>query len=423
LSSWSTRGSRRRPSTAWSPAGAGSKSPACGLLRLVGGRWRSFDGPDSPNALARPANGRPRQRPTGCKIVPLSTDWSSPIRLSCNPALAGGDRMQFDQLKRREFIVLLGGAAAWPLAARAQQPAMPVIGYLSSRSPDETAHLVAAFRRGLGENGFVEGQNVTIEYRWALGQYDRLPAMALELVRHPVTVLTTTGGEPSAFAAKAATSTIPIVFTVGEDPVKQGLVASYNRPGGNATGVRLLTTPAEPKRLGLLHELVPQATTIGVLLNPAYSGSASQLSDVQEVARTLNLQVHILQASTDREIESAFEAVAAEGIQALGVAGDPFFDTRREKLVALAARHAVPTIYQFREYAVAGGLMSYGVDASEAYRLVGVYTGRVLKGVKPADLPVIETVKFEFVINLRTAKSLGVTISDNLLSLADEVIE
>src|SRR5215471_11656615 len=211
-------------------------------------------------------------------------------------------------MRRREFITLLGGVAAWPMAAGAQQPAMPVIGYLSSRSPDETAHLVAAFRRGLGENGFVEGQNVTIEYRWALGQYDRLPAMALELVRHPVTVLTATGGEPSAFAAKAATSTIPIVFTTGDDPVRQGLVASYNRPGGNATGVRLLTDPAEPKRLALLRELVPQATTIGVLLNPAYLaylGSASQLSDA---VRPLNLQVHILRASTDREIESAFEA-------------------------------------------------------------------------------------------------------------------
>jgi len=303
---------------------------------------------------------------------------------------------------RRQFITLLGSAAvAWPLAARAQQQVMPVIGYLSSRSPDETAHLVAAFRRGLGENGFVEGQSVTIEYRWALGQYDRLPAMALELVRQPVTVLTTTGGDPSAFAAKAATSTIPIVFTTGDDPVKQGLVASYNRPGGNATGVRLLTDPAEPKRLALLRELVPQATTVAVLLNPARSGSASQLSDLQEAVRTLNLHVHILRASTDREIESAFEAVAAQGIQALAVAGDPFFDTRREKLVALAQRHAVPTIYHFREYAEAGGLMSYGIDASEAYRLVGFYTGRVLKGVKPADLPVIETVKFQFVINLK----------------------
>jgi putative ABC transport system substrate-binding protein len=327
-------------------------------------------------------------------------------------------------VKRREFITLLSGAAvAWPLAVRAQQPALPVIGYLSARSPDETSHLIAAFRRGLGEQDFVEGQNVTIEYRWALGQYDRLPVMASELVRRSVTVLTTTGGEPSTLAAKAATSTIPIVFTTAGDPVKQGLVASYNRPGGNATGIRLLTTSAEPKRLGLLHELVPQATTIGFLLNPSYSESASQLSAVQEAARTLNLQVHILQASTDREIEAAFETVAPQGIQALAVAADPFFDTRREKLVALAARHTVPTIYHFREYAVDGGLMSYGVDASDAYRLVGVYTGRVLKGVKPADLPVIETVKFQFVINLKTAKALGVKISDNLLSLADEVIE
>ena len=326
-------------------------------------------------------------------------------------------------MRRRKFISLLGGAATWPLAAVAQQQAMPVIGYLSARSPDDTAHLLAAFRRGLGENGFVEGQNVTIEYRWALGQYDRLPAMALELVRRSVTVLTATGGEPATFAAKAASSTIPMVFTVAGDPIKQGLVASYNRPGGNATGVRLLTTLAEPKRLGLLHELVPQATTIGFLLDPGYSQSASQLSDVREAARTLNLQVDILQASTDREIEAAFEKVAPQSIQALAVAADPFFDTRREKLVALAAHHAVPTIYQFREYVVAGGLMSYGVDASDAYRLVGVYTGRVLKGVKPADLPVIETVKFQCVINLKTAKTLGVKISDNLLSLADEVIE
>jgi len=258
-------------------------------------------------------------------------------------------------VKRREFITLLVGATiAGPLNARAQQPAMPVIGYLSARSPDDTAHLVAAFRRGLSEHGFYEGQNVAIEYRWALGQYDRLPAMALELVRRPVTVLTTTGGEPSALAAKAATSTIPIVCTIGGDPVKQGLVASYNQPGGNVTGVSLLTNPAEPKRLAVLRELVPQATTIGFLLNPNLSQAQSQVSDVHEAARTLNLQIHILQASTDREIESAFETLAPQGIQALAVAADPFFDTRREKLVALAARHAVPTIYHFREFAMAG---------------------------------------------------------------------
>jgi ABC-type uncharacterized transport system substrate-binding protein len=327
-------------------------------------------------------------------------------------------------LKRREFITLLGGAAAaWPLAAGAQQRAMPVIGYLSARSPDDTAHLVAAFRRGLGEEGYVEGQNVTIEYQWALGQYDRLAAMAAELVRRPVTVLTTTGGEPSALAAKAATSTIPIVFTVGGDPVKQGLVAGYNRPGGNATGVSLLTNPAEAKRLGLLHELVPQATPVGFLVNPTFPGSGSQISDVQEAAAALNLQVHILRASTEREIESAFETVAPQNIRALAVGADGFFDTRREKLVALAARHALPTIYHFREFAVAGGLVSYGVDASDAYRLVGVYTGRVLKGDKPADLPVVQSIKFQLVINLKTAKTLGLAIPDRLLALADEVIE
>jgi putative ABC transport system substrate-binding protein len=238
-----------------------------------------------------------------------------------------------------------------------------------------------------------------------------------------VTVLTATGGEPAALAAKAATSTIPIVFTVGGDPVKQGLVASYNRPGGNATGVSLLTSPLEPKRLGLLRELVPQATTIGFLLNPNLPQSGSQLSDVQEAARAINLQIHILRAGTDREIDSAFETVAQQRIPALAVAADPFFDTRREKLVALAARHAVPTMYHFREFAVAGGLVSYGIDPSDAYRLVGVYTGRVLKGVKPAELPVLQSTKFEFVINLKTAKALGIKFSDNLLSLADEVIE
>jgi putative tryptophan/tyrosine transport system substrate-binding protein len=282
-------------------------------------------------------------------------------------------------MRRRQFLTLLGGSAAWPRASRSQQPAMPAIGYLSARSPDDTAHLVAAFRRGLGEQGFVEGQNVTIEYRWALGQYDRLPALATELVRHPVTVLTTTGGEPSALAAKAATSTIPIVFAVGGDPVKQGLVASYNRPGGNATGVSLLTNPVEPKRLGLLRELVPQATTIGFLLNPDLPQAASSLNDVQEAARTINLQVQVLRASTDREIDSAFETIAAQHIQALAVAADPFFDTRREKLVALAARHAVPAMYHFREYVLAGGLVSYGIDASDAYRLVGSIPGRSSK--------------------------------------------
>jgi putative ABC transport system substrate-binding protein len=326
-------------------------------------------------------------------------------------------------MRRREFIALLGGAVTWPLAARAQQPAVPVVGYLSARSPDDTAHLVAAFRRGLGAGGFVEGQNVTIEYRWALGQYDRLPAMAAELVRRPVAVFATTGGEPAAIAARGATSTIPIVFLIGGDPVKLGLAASYNRPGGNATGMNILTATMEPKRLGLLRELVPQATTIGVLLNPSFQPAANQLRDLQEAARAIGVQIHVLNAATDRELDAAFETISQQRIPALAVTADPFFDTRRDKLVALAARHAVPTIYHFREFVAAGGLMSYGVDSLETYRQVGVYTGQILKGAKPADLPVLQPSKFEFVINLKAAKALGVKISDNLLSLADDVIE
>jgi putative ABC transport system substrate-binding protein len=332
-------------------------------------------------------------------------------------------------MKRREFILALGGAAVassnlWPLAARAQQPAMPVVGFLNARrSPNDTAHLVAAFRRGLAENGYVEGQSVTIEYRWASGQPDRLPAMAAELVDRPVVVLAATGGENSAMAAKAATSTIPIVFAVGSDPIKLGLVASYNRPGGNVTGINILTTTLEAKRLGLLHELVPQAATVGVLLNPNWPPSANQLRDVQDAARVVGLQINVLRASTDQEIDAAFETVAQQRIAALAVTGNPFYDTCREKLVALAARHAVPVIYQFREFAAAGGLLSYGIDLPDAYRQVGVYVGRILKGAKPADLPVLQPTKFEFVINLKTAKALGVKFSDNLMSLADEVIE
>jgi putative ABC transport system substrate-binding protein len=280
-------------------------------------------------------------------------------------------------MRRRDFITLLSSAAvAWPIAARAQQPAMPVIGYLSARSPDDTAHLVAAFRRGLGEGGFVEGQNVTIEYRWALGQYDRLPAMAAELARRPVAILATTGGEPAALAAKAATSTIPIVFLIGGDPVKVGLAASYNRPGGNATGMNILTATLEAKRLGLLHELVPQAATIGVLLNPNFQPAESQLRDVQEAARTIGLQIHVLHAGTDRELDAAFDTIAQQRIAALAVTADPFFDTRRDKLVALAARHAVPTMYHFREFAAAGGLISYGIDTLETNRQLGAMPDR-----------------------------------------------
>ena len=327
-------------------------------------------------------------------------------------------------MERRDFITLLGGtAAAWPLAARAQQQMMPVVGFLSTRMANESAHLVAAFRRGLAENGYVEGQNVAVEYRWALGQYDRLPALATELVRRPVAVLASVGGDPAAQAAKAATATIPIVFEIGTDPIKLGLVTSYNRPGGNATGINILTSALEAKRLGLLRELVPQAAALGVLLNPNWPAAAGQLSDVEEAARAIGVQTHVLRASTDGEIDTAFVSVAQHSIPALAVASDPFFTSRRDKLAALAARHAVPAMYPFRDYAEAGGLMSYGIDLPEVYRQVGVYAGRVLKGAKPADLPVMQPTKFEFVINLKTAKALGVKFSDNLMSLADEVIE
>jgi putative ABC transport system substrate-binding protein len=324
---------------------------------------------------------------------------------------------------RREFITLLGGAAAvWPLGARAQEPALPVVGFLNSRSPDDTAHLVAAFRRGLSETGYVEGQNVTVEYRWGLGQYDRLPALAAELARRPVTVLASSGGDPAMLAAKAATSTIPIVF-VGADPVQMGLAASYSRPGGNATGISALSDMLGPKRLGLLHELVPQAATIGMLVNPAYDSGAQQTKDLQEAARVIGLQIQVSQASTDSEIDTAFESMAQGRIAALIIGADPFYDTRRDKLVGMAARYSFPAMYQFREYAAAGGLISYGIDLSDAYRQLGVYTGCILKGEKPGDLPVLQPTKFELVINLKTAKALGLTVPPTLLAIADEVIE
>jgi putative ABC transport system substrate-binding protein len=330
--------------------------------------------------------------------------------------------MQFHQ-KRREFIRLVGGAAAaWPLAARAQQQSgMPIIGYLSVRSSDN--YLVEALRRGLRETGYVEGQNVAIVYHWASGQYDRMPAMATELARLPLAALVTAGGEPAALAAKAATSTIPIVFVIGGDPVKAGLVASYNLPGGNATGASILTPTMEAKRLGLLHELVPQATRIAVLLNPNFPPSEGQERDVQEAGRTLGIDIRVLRARSDREIEAAFESVAQQRIAAILVGSDPFFDSRRDQLVALAARQMVPTLYHFREFAAAGGLVSYGVDISDSHRQMGIYVGRILKGAKPADLPVMQPTKLEFVINLKTAKALSLNIPDKLLALADEVIE
>jgi putative tryptophan/tyrosine transport system substrate-binding protein len=325
-------------------------------------------------------------------------------------------------MMRRDFITLLGGAvAAWPLAASAQQ-ASPLIGFLNGASPEGYAPYVTAFRQGLKEAGYVEGQNVTIEYRWAEGQYDRLPALAADLVRRNVTVIAATT-TPAAQAAKALTSTVPIVFTTGDDPIKLGLVASFNRPGGHATGVSHLIGELGSKRLGLLRELLPGITVITTLLNPNFPGAERQLRDAEAAAGALGLQLIVLRASTEREIDAAFATMAQQGASALVVGGDPSFVARREQIVALAARHAIPTIYPVRDFAVAGGLMSYGTDFADAYRQAGVYTGRIVRGEKPADLPVQRSTKFELVINLKTARTLGVTIPAGVLSIADEAIE
>jgi putative tryptophan/tyrosine transport system substrate-binding protein len=324
---------------------------------------------------------------------------------------------------RRELIAALGGAAAWPLAARAQQPAMPVIGFMSARSPEDSAHLLEAFRRGLKEGGFAENENVAIEFRWAKGDYGRLPALVADLVSRQVVVIVAAGGEPSALAAKAATVTIPIVFGIGGDPVRLGLVASLNRPGGNVTGVTLLTNLMEPKRLGLLRDLAPGVSLIGTLINPKFPAAVHQLQQLEEAARATGQRIVIAEANSDETLEAAFASLVREGAGALLVAADPYFDTRRDRIVAFAARQRLPAIYQFREYAVAGGLLSYGVSITDAYRQYGAYAAMILKGAKPADLPVHQPTKFELVINLKTAKTLGVSISDNLLSLADEVIE
>ena len=326
-------------------------------------------------------------------------------------------------MRRREFIALCGGAtAAWPLAVRAQQSTMPVIGLLYVRSPEDSAPQVAAFRRGLAENGYLEGQNVTIEYRWGLGHYERMPAMAAELARLPVSVILA-GAEPSVLAAKAATSTIPIVFVVGSDPVKLSLVASYNSPGGNATGVNILTTNLDVKRLGLLNELIPSTKLLGVLINPNFPYAQDQLGQLDAAANAAGLRLQIYNASNPAEIDTAFQAITRDHIPALSVTADPFFDTRRDQLIALAAQHGVPVMYQFRQYAQAGGLLSYGVDLPDAYRQAGIYVARILKGAKPAELPVMQPTKFEFVINLRTAKALKLTIPSGVLAIADEVIE
>jgi putative tryptophan/tyrosine transport system substrate-binding protein len=326
-------------------------------------------------------------------------------------------------MKRREFMALLGGVAvAWPLAARAQQPATPVIGFLHSATPESYAPMVAAFRRGLSEFGYVEGQNVTIEYRWAEGHYDRLPVLAADLIRRNVTVIAATSS-PAAQAAKAATTTVPIVFTTGDDPIKLGLVASLNRPGGNVTGVSSLLVDLGSKQLGLLRELAPGITAIAVLTNPNFPGTERQLRDVEAAARVLGLQLHVLRASSQREIDAAFATIAQQGGAALLVGVDPFFLALRDQIVALAAHHAIPALYPVRDFAVAGGLMSYGTDFADSYRQAGIYTGRIVTGEKPADLPVQRSTKFEFVINFKTAKALGLAVPNSMQLLADEVIE
>jgi putative ABC transport system substrate-binding protein len=330
-------------------------------------------------------------------------------------------------VRRRDFFSLLGGAAAaplWPLTVRAQQAAMPVIGYLHSASPGPFAHLVAAFREGLKQSGFVEGRNVAIEYRFAEGQYDRLPALAADLVRRQVNVIVAAAGGPPILAAKAATKTIPIVFSLGVDPVRMGLVASLNRPGGNITGVVVLAPQMEGKRLGLLREIVPKAPLVAVLLNPKNTANFDiQVSEVREAAHATGQRIQILSANTDQEIDAAFASLADLRAGALLVGADPSFNNRRDRIVALAARYAIPAIYEQREFAVAGGLMSYGTSLTDGYHQVGIYTARVLRGEKPADLPVIQSTKFEFVINLKTAKALGLDVPPELSARANEIIE
>jgi putative ABC transport system substrate-binding protein len=326
-------------------------------------------------------------------------------------------------MNRREFAAVLGGGVlAYPLAALAQQKPMPVIGFLGGGSPGPDAPIVAAFHQGLGETGYVEGQNVAVEYRWAEGHYDRLPALAAHLVGRKVDLIVASGGAPSALAAKSATSTIPIVFSSG-DPVERRLVASLARPGGNLTGVAIMTIELTPKRLELLSELVPWTDVFAQLVNPNGPNAESLIREVQEAARMKGLQVHVLNAGTEGEIDAAFATLVQLHAGALCVGGDTFFNSRRDLLVALAARHAVPVIYELREFAAAGGLISYGPSLAAAYRQVGLYAGEILKGAKPADLPVQQPTTFELVINLKTVKALGLTVPPSILARADEIIE
>ena len=326
-------------------------------------------------------------------------------------------------MRRRDFIKGIVGSTAWPLAARAQQPALPVIGFLNSASPQPWASYVAGFRAGLKEVGYIDGQNVTIEFRWAEGNYDRLPGLAADLMRRRVAVLVAGGGPPSVVAAKAVTKTIPIVCTFGGDPVKAGYVTSLGRPGGNITGVNLFVAAMESKRLGLLRALIAGVQLIAVLLNPNRPDHADQMREVQDAARAIGQQINILLASNESDIEAAFATAVQLHVGAMLVGADPFFNSRRDKIIALAARHAIPAIYEQREHALAGGLMSYGTNLSDGYRQAGVYAGRILRGEKPGDLPVVQSTKFEFVINLKTAKALGIEVPPNLSAEADEIIE
>ena len=326
-------------------------------------------------------------------------------------------------IRRREFIILLGGAAAaWPFAARAQQTAVPIIGFMNGGSLEAQARLLEAFRQGLNDAGYIEGHNVKIEYRWAEGRYDRLPSMAADLVRRQVVVIAATS-TPAALAAKAATTVVPIVFETGNDPIRLGLVTSWNRPGGNVTGVSRLSTEVGSKWLGLLHDSVPSAKVIALLEDPSFPSAEIESKDMQEAARALGLQIHVLKAGTEGEIDSAFAALPRLQAGALIVTTSELFSRRRERLVTLAAHYAVPEVYPWREAATAGGLMSYGTSLVDAYRQSGVYTSRILKGEKPADLPVLQPTKFELVINLKTAKALGLTIPPGVLAIADEVLE
>lgn len=326
-------------------------------------------------------------------------------------------------MRRRQFIILLGGAAVWPALGQAQQPTVTTIGFMSGRAPEDSKHLLAAFHQGLGEAGFVEGKNVAVEYRWALGQYDRLPALATDLVNRRVAVLAAVGGDPSPLAAKQATSTIPVVFGMGSDPIKAGLVESISRPNSNMTGFTLLTNELEPKRLGILRDLLPGLAVVGVLLNPNFPSAVGQVLALENAAQTTGQRLIVLRASNDTELESRLASLLQQGAGALLVAADPYFDTKRDRLVAFAAQNKLPAIYQFREFTVAGGLISYGPSITDSYRHAGAYVGQILKGAKPADLPVLQPTKFEFVINLKTARTLGLAIPPGLISFADEVIE